>query len=121
MPDNLTEMKSSLIGTTRVGENTLVTPKDSLIDKNSEALETLINQLLTQQKTHIILDCKAVSFLDSKALELLLQKHEELKNRGGALKIIGLNAVCQDILCATRLINVLNVYDDIHKAVVSRT
>lgn len=121
MPDSVTEMKSSLIGTTTVGASTVVTPKDSLIDKNSEALETLLNELLTQQKTHIILDCKAVSFLDSKALELLLQTHEELKNRGGALRIIGLNAVCQDILFATRLINLLNVYDDIHNAVVSRT
>lgn len=121
MPDSVTETNSSLIATTNVGSSMVLTPRDSLIDKNCEALETFLSELLTQQKTDIILDCKSVSFLDSKALELLLRTHEELKNRGGVLKIVGLNAVCQDILFATRLINVLNVFDDIHKAVVSRT
>ena len=120
MPDSVTDIKSSLVGTTRVGASTVLTPKDSLLDKNCEALEAVFNGLLGQQKTDIIVDCKAVSFLDSNALELLLRMHDELKNRGGALKLIGLNPVCRDILFATRLINVLHIYDDIHKAVVSR-
>jgi anti-sigma B factor antagonist len=118
---NSNDIKSTLINTAKVGASTVLTPRDSLIENNCEALENLFNELLTQQKTDIILDCKAVSFLDSKALELLLQMHEELKDRGGTLKIVGTNAVCQDILFATRLVNVLHIYQDIHKAVVSRT
>jgi len=39
MPDSVTDIKSSLVGTTRVGASTVLTPKDSLIDKNCEALE----------------------------------------------------------------------------------
>lgn len=120
MTDNANGIDSSLIASTKVGPSMVLTPRDSLIDKNCEQLETLLDDLLTQQKTDIILDCKSVSFLDSHALELLLRTHEELKNRGGVLKITGLNTVCQDILFATRLVNVFNVFDDIHKAVVSR-
>jgi anti-sigma B factor antagonist len=119
MPESVSEIKSSLVGTTKVGASTVLSPKDSLIDKNCEALEAVFNGLLGQQKTDMIVDCKAVSFLDSNALELLLRMNDELKNRGGELRLIGLNPVCRDILFATRLVNVLHVYDDIHKAVVS--
>jgi hypothetical protein len=44
--------------------------------------------------------------------------HEELRDQGNRLKIIGLNDVCRDIFFATRLIH-LHVYQDIHEAIKS--
>ena len=117
MEDKINEMTPTKIGTARVSSRTILAPKESLTYQNCEELETMFNDSLSRYKTEIILDCKAVSFMDSEALELLLRFHEELRNRGGRLKIIGLNAVCRDILNATRIINVLNVYEDIHQAV----
>ena len=58
--------------------------------------------------------------MDSEALEFLLRAHEDLKNLGGILKIVCLNSVCSDILLATRLSNVLNIYEDVHDAIRSR-
>jgi len=72
---------------------------------------------MNQERTEIILDFKGLSFLDSAALELLVNMHEELRNRSGKLKIVGLDAVCRDILLVTRLINVFYVYENIHDAV----
>lgn len=111
------EMTPSKIRTGRVSSRTIFAPRESLTYENCKELEAMFNESLDQHKTEIILDFKAVSFLDSEALELLVRIHEELKNRGGILKIIGIDAVCRDILNATRLINVFQVYEDIHKAI----
>ena len=64
------------------------------------------------------MDCKAVGYMDSEALELVVRMHEELRNQGNRLMIIGLNDVCRDIFFATRLIY-LHVYEDIHEAIKS--
>ena len=117
MADKVIEMTPSKIGTAKVSSRTVVAPKESLTNRNCEAFEAKLNDCLDQHKTEIILDFKAVSFLDSEALELLVRIHKELRNRGGILKIIGMDAVCRDILNATRLINVFHVYEDIHSAV----
>ena len=117
MTDKVIEMAQSKIGTARISSRAIITPKESLTYQNCEELEAMFNDSLDQHKTEIILDFKAVSFLDSEALELLVRIHEELRNRGGILKIIGIDAVCRDILNATRLINVFQLYEDIHKAI----
>ena len=107
------------IGASKVGSSTALAPIGSLTYQNCEELKAKFDELINQYKTKIILNLKDVPFLDSEALTLMLQTHDELRRRGGGLKIVGLNAVCSDILTATRLINVLYVYEDIHEAVTS--
>jgi anti-anti-sigma factor len=113
------EQQQSKIGIKKVGASSVVSPGESLTYQNCKELEDLIEGLAGQNQIRIILDCKNTPFMDSKGLELLLQLHNELKDRGGAIKITGLNAVCRDILLATRLINVLFVYEDIAEALRS--
>jgi anti-anti-sigma factor len=110
------EMKTSKMGMAKGRARSILAPKTSITYETREDLETTFKECLEQRKTEVILDCKAVSFLDSEGLELLVQMHEELKERGGALKIIGVNPVCRDILMATRLIGNLHVHEDIHEA-----
>jgi anti-anti-sigma factor len=117
MEDKIIQMTPTKISTAIVSSRTILAPKKSLTYQNCEELEAMFNDSLNQHKTEIILDFKAVSFVDSETLELLLRFHEEFKNRGGRFKIIGINTVCRDILNATRLINVFNVYEDIHQAI----
>lgn len=109
---------SSDISIAKVGTRAVLAPKNSLTYENCGDLETTFNECINQQKSDIILDCKAVIFIDSEALELLVRMHEELRNRGNILKIIGLNDVCRDIFLATRLVH-LHVYEDIHEAIRS--
>ena len=114
--NKIVEMKTSKMGMATSGARTILTPKTSITYETREKLETTFKECLEQRKTEVILDCKAVSFLDSEGLELLVQMHQELKDRGGVLKIIGMNPVCRDILMATRLIGSLHVHEDIHAA-----
>ena len=112
-------MKStSAISIAKVGSRTVLTPKKPITYENREEVQATFEECLKQQRSDLILDCKAVSYLDSEALELLVYMHEELRKQGNRLKIIGLNDVCRDIFVSTRLIH-LYVYQDIHEAIKS--
>lgn len=108
---------STLIRISKVGLRTILTPNVSLSYQNIEELATALDDCIRQPKTEVILDCKSVKFLDSSVLELLVRGHNDLKGNGGVLKIIGLNQNGRDIFYATRLINVLNVFNDMHEAI----
>ena len=108
---------STLIRISKVGVRTILAPNVSLSYQNIEELTTIFDDCIRQPKTEVILDCKSVKFMDSSVLELLVRVHNDLKGNGGVLKIIGLNENGRDIFYATRLINVLNVFKDIHEAI----
>lgn len=111
------ESPSTLIRISKVGTRTILAPTASLSYQNIDELATVLNDCIRQPKTEVILDCKAVRFLDSSVLELLVRVHHDLNANGGVLKIIGLNENGRDIFYATRLTNVLNVFNDIHEAI----
>ena len=119
MTQSPTQVEHKKIDGMNMGGRTVLTPKSQITYENCHELEEQIDDAIQRNKTDIILDCKRVGLLDSAALQLLIQTHDELKNKGGALKIVGLNDVCRDILLVTRLINVLFVYKDIHEAVTN--
>ncbi len=100
-----------------ISNRVILTPGSSITYENRQVIEKVINDAIQENKTDIILDCKNVELMDSVALELLIQTHNELKDRGGALKLFGLNDVCRDILLVTRVINELFVYKDIQEAI----
>jgi anti-sigma B factor antagonist len=110
---------STKIGDTKVKGPVVLTPKSSITYENCNEIEEKIDDATQGKKTEIILDFKHVIFLDSAALEFLVQTHVELKRNGGALKIVGLSEICRDILLATRIINLLFVYEDVHEALLN--
>ena len=114
------EMRPSRSGMAGAGARTVLTPKESITYKNCEKLHADFTESINQKKTEVILDCKAVSLMDSQALELFVQMNDELKKRGGILKLVRLNDVCRDILVATRLLNTMHVYKDMNEAVRGR-
>jgi anti-anti-sigma factor len=115
------QIKLSKINTTKVGNHRVLSPKGYVTWENCDAIEVKVRDLIDQNKPWIIVDFKSVSFMDSRALEVLLRINAALKQQGSMLKIIGLNSVCQDILVTTRLIHVFHVYGDIHQAIRSKT
>ncbi|MCP4414708.1 MAG: STAS domain-containing protein, partial [Gammaproteobacteria bacterium] len=61
---------------TKIGSGSVLTPKGPLSHNNYDEIETAFKDLTNHQKTQIILDCKAVTFIDSEILELLVKTHE---------------------------------------------
>jgi len=114
------EMRPSKNDMANAGARTVLTPKESLTYKNCEKIHASFTEFINQNKTEVILDCKGIPLMDSQALELLVQMNDELKKRGGILKLARLNEVCRDILLATRLLNTLHVYKDMNEAIRGR-
>ena len=110
---------TSKIKRSKVGLRTVLTPEGSITSKDSTALEGMFEEFIAGKETEIIVDMKTVSFIDSVSLELLSKLNEDLKQKGGRLKFINLNAICKDIFIATRLINSMRIYGDIHDAIRS--
>jgi anti-anti-sigma factor len=115
--DEVTEFVQSKPGVGRTNGRKILTISDSLTYKNREEVEKIFKDSLKHQKSEIILDFSKISFLDSEGLELLLQMNNELKQRGGCLKLVHLDSLCLDILKATQLINVFRIYTDVQKAI----
>ncbi len=116
MPEIPEHIEPGKNGSANISGRTVLMPEGSITHEDCHEIEKKIDDAIQQNKVNIILDCKHVSFLDSAALELLVQIHSELKGKGGTLKIVRLNDVCRDILVVTRVINALFVYKDIHEA-----
>jgi anti-anti-sigma factor len=117
MTNKVVEIKPSAAGGRTGGARTILTPKEPLTHQNCKEVTAMFNEAINQHKTEIILDCKAVSHVDSAGLELLVQINEKLRERGGILKLTALNDVCKDILIATRLISLFPVYENVHEAI----
>lgn len=117
MMGNATCLASSRSGPEKINGRKVLKISRSLTYQNCEEVEATFENYLDQQKKEIIIDFSKISFLDSAGLELLLQMHNELKQRGGALKLIHLDELCLDILKVTQLINVFRIYADMNIAI----
>ena len=117
MTEKAKGMASSNIGAEKISGRKVLNIKKYLTYQNREEVEAIFQDYLEQQKNEIIIDFTKIGFLDSEGLELLLQMHNELKLRGGTLKLVHLNDLCLDILKATQLINVFRIYKDLNKAI----
>ena len=113
MATKVIDINSSKTGGIQGGSRTILPLKNAVTHQNCAELETAFQECVDNNKTEIILDCRALTFLDSEALELLIRMHEDADSHGCELKL----KVCSDILVATRLMNILNVYKDIHGAI----
>jgi anti-anti-sigma factor len=102
---------------TQLGNHTVITVKEPITYQNCTELKECIQEAAGKSQTAIILECTAVGYVDSVALEMLLRLQEELRERGMQLKIVGLNALCRDIMIVTRLINQFTVYASVQEAI----
>jgi anti-anti-sigma factor len=87
----MAEMEGRKIVRMDISNRVILTPENSITFENRELLENVIQSAIEENKTHIILDCKRMELMDSAALEFLIGTHNELKDKGGSLKIVGLN------------------------------
>ena len=110
-------MTAAKTAITQLGNHTVITVKEPITYQNCKELEDCIQGAAGKSQTAIILECKAVGYVDSGALEMLLRLQEKVRERGMQLKIVSLNAVCRDIMIVTRLINQFTVYANVQEAI----
>ena len=96
------------------GTNTL-----SLAGGGSKADTSPLETSSSASVRDIVLNLEAVGFVDSAALEYLLDLQEQLAERLGQVKLVGLDGNVTKIFEVTRLDNAFERFEDVSEAVKS--
>jgi len=106
-------MKSLSIKDRQVG-NVIVLDIDGnlRIGGDSSALQKAIRRLLAEGQHQILLNLAHVSYIDSSGLGELIASHITLKKSGGEVKLVNLTPRVRELMIITKLLTVLDVYED---------
>lgn len=91
----------------------------ALIGKDCDPLEAELHECLDSENFKIVLEVEQVPFVDSEGLDKLLAIAFDLNKRGGDARVAKPNDVVKDVLKATRVDTLIQVFDDIEEAVKS--
>ena len=89
------------------------------IDQAAEHLKDKINSLISQQRTHIVLNLANVSYIDSGGLGQLVASYGSVMKSGGALKLLNVCSQNHDLLSITRLVMLFETFDSETEAIQS--
>ncbi len=110
-------MVSLYINQRRVGEVIVLDLKGRVrVSGGTVELHKAIRCLIDEGKTQILLNLSSVTHIDSSGLGELLSSHISVGNRGGTIKLAHITDRLKQVLEATKLLTVFDVYDDEDKA-----
>lgn len=87
------------------------------------SVEAEFEKLLTSIKPgpglKVLLNCKGVEYISSRALGMLVTLHKRVAEKGGVLKLCGLELQVYTIMRTTELKEVLDIFEDEESALKS--
>jgi anti-sigma B factor antagonist len=89
------------------------------MDQAAQHLTDKVNCLISQQRTHIVLNLKNVPYIDSGGLGQLVASYGSVMKTGGALKLLNVGSRNHDLLSITRLVTLFESFDSETDAVQS--
>ena len=89
-----------------------------LFGEESSSLRSLVRDLLNQS-SHILLDLKGVSYIDSGGLGTLVALYASARKVGGEIKLARLGPRANEVMQITKLLTIFDVFDDVDAAVAS--
>jgi anti-anti-sigma factor len=101
---------------TTLGVATYLQPNAALVEENLGDLRKAVQAAARSASVHIVVDLSLVPFLDSAALEYLLDLSVAQREAGGSLRLASPSAVGRDVLAMTRLDRTIAVYQDLESA-----
>lgn len=75
-----------------------------------------IGALIDAGVRKIIVDCSALNFISSLGMSALLRIHKRMKDRGGEVKIAGVDTLVAQALALVHLDRVFGLYEDVDRA-----
>ena len=104
------------INENKLGLISILSLAGQLIKDNLNALETSLDNHLNSGDLRVLIDLKEVTLIDSAGLELLWDSLMKFRKIGGALKLSNPNDLIMDVLLATKMNNILEIFSDQEKA-----
>jgi anti-sigma B factor antagonist len=89
------------------------------MDEAAEHLKDKINSLISQQRTHIVVNLAHVPYIDSRGLGQLVASYGSVTKSGGAMKLLNMNSQNHDLLSITRLAMLFETFDSETEAIQS--
>ncbi len=97
----------------RTGDVTILDLKGRLrVGGNTLALHKSIRTLVVEKKILILLNLAGVTYIDSCGLGELVASQVSVENKGGEIKLFGVTEALHELLTATRLLSVFDVYEN---------
>jgi anti-anti-sigma factor len=101
------------------GAVTVIAPSGPVSLSDADQLRSVAMGVIDRTLGRLVLDAAGVPFVDSKALEALLDITETLNESGSALKLCCVKETVREILELTDLAGFFEFYDDVNSAVRS--
>jgi anti-sigma B factor antagonist len=83
------------------------------------ALHKSFRSLVQEEKILILLNLAGVTHIDSSGLGELISSHITVFNKGGEIKLMQLTETLRELMTATRLLTVFDVYENEAEALLS--
>jgi anti-sigma B factor antagonist len=83
------------------------------------ALHKSFRSLVQEGKVQIILNLVDVSHIDSSGLGELISSHISVFNKGGEIKLVQLTETLRELMTATKLLTIFDVYENEADALAS--
>lgn len=103
----------------QVGTVDVFTPIGPLVDQDGETFVRTLSQRLKSANPRVVVAMQEVPYVDSEALEGLLDATEDLFDRASALKLAAVTPTCREILELTGLSTRFRFFKDVQDAVKS--
>ena len=107
------------IDTQQVGSADVLFPMGALVDQDGEGFSKLLMERVTSSNPRVVVSLKEVPYLDSVALEGLLDATDELAHRAMTLKLVGVPPACREILELTDVSSKFSFFESVQDAVRS--
>jgi anti-anti-sigma factor len=98
---------------TAQGAVIVLKPVGQLTSADATAFKTKATDAARRSLGRILVDASAITFLDSRGIEVLADITEELSEGGRALKLCGANATIRKVLDLTGWGDSFEFYDDV--------
>ena len=104
----------------RVGDVTVLDLKGRLVfEEGDNVLRAHVDRLLEQGQTHIVLNLRDVTYVDSSGIGVLVSKYVSLRRKGGDLRFANVTPRSHRLLEITKLVDIFRLFDTEEEAIAS--
>ena len=103
----------------KVGTVDVYAPIGALADEEAESFSEMLKARLDEQSLRLVVSLSEVPYLDSIALEGLLDAAEQSHRRNAQLKLMSVPPTCREILELTGLSKHFQIFETVEDAVKS--
>ncbi len=108
------KIERRIVGTAQVCE-----PQDALVEEGAAEFAAVLRECVNGHNPRVVVAMESVPYMDSIALETLVQVSNEMVARSQQLKLAGVTPTCREIMELTGLSGRFQFFEDVDAAVRS--